>query len=56
MYHYNILENGFIIGSKKGKRNAVEFVIAILNRNDVPGIWTGLKCQTPDHQYSIERS
>ncbi len=55
MYTYKIMCDNFQIGTAKGKRNAVKFIEAILNRDDKPGVWIGLKCTAGLTVYTIER-
>lgn len=56
MYSYNILKDGFKIGVAKGKHKAFEFVQAILKRDNMLGIWDGIRCETDVNVYSIERA
>lgn len=56
MYLYNILENGIKITQVRGKHNAFEYINKLLKRDNKLGIWFGLRCNTDEEIYTIEKA
>lgn len=55
MFFYKIMKDGHKVGVAKGKNKAFEFVQALLDRDQQPGVWGGMKCETDTCVYTIER-
>ena len=55
MYTYNILKDGFIIGTAKGQHKAFEFIQKEVDRQGLIGYWKGEKYIHQQGEYTFER-